>query len=159
MKRNTADVVSELVAPYAKELGFELYDVEYVKEGADYFLRVFIDKPDGAISSDDCEKMSRAIDPVLDEADPIPDSYYLEVSSVGLDRPLKKQKDFERFNGQQIEVRLFKAEDGVKEFVGTLSGYEDGVFTVDCGEATRTVALKDASLVRPYIDFNEYTDN
>ena len=159
MKRNTADVVSELVAPYAKELGFELYDVEYVKEGADYFLRVFIDKPDGAISSDDCEKMSRAIDPVLDEADPIPDSYYLEVSSVGLDRPLKKQKDFERFNGQQIEVRLFKAEDGVKEFVGTLSGYEDGVFTVDCGETTRTVALKDASLVRPYIDFNDYTDN
>lgn len=159
MKRNTADVVSELVAPYAKELGFELYDVEYVKEGADYFLRIFIDKPDGAISSDDCEKMSRAIDPVLDEADPIPDSYYLEVSSVGLDRPLKKQKDFERFNGQQIEVRLFKAEDGVKEFVGTLSGYEDGVFTVDCGDATRTVALKDASLVRPYIDFNEFTDN
>ena len=120
MKKSVAETVSELVLPYAKQLGFELYDVEYVKEGADYFLRIYIDKPGGAVSSDDCERMSRAIDPVLDEYDPVPDSYYLEVSSVGLDRPLKTEKDFLRFMNTMIEVRLYKDQDGVKEFSGEL---------------------------------------
>ena len=128
MKKSVAEIVSELVLPYAQQLGYELYDVEYVKEGADYFLRIYIDKPYGVISSDDCERMSRAVDPVLDEHDPVPDSYYLEVSSVGIDRPLKTEKDFLRFMNKMIEVRLYKTQDGVKEFSGELCAYTDGMF-------------------------------
>ena len=158
MKKNTAEIVTELVLPYAKELGYELYDVEFVKEGADYFLRIYIDKPDSVISSDDCERFSRAIDPVLDEKDPVPGSYYLEVSSVGLDRPLKTEKDFMRFMNKRIEVRLYKAIDGVKELSGTLCAYNDGLFTVECDDASRKIInVKDTSLIRPYIDFSDFS--
>lgn len=158
MKRNTAEIVTELILPYVCEQGLELYDVEYVKEGADYFLRIYIDKPGGVISSDDCERLSRAIDPVLDEKDPIQDSYYLEVSSVGLDRPLKIEKDFARFMNKKIEVRLYKAQDGIREFSGELCAYNDGIFTVQCDDGTRKIVnVKDASLIRPYIDFNEFS--
>ena len=158
MKKSVAETVSELVLPYAQQLGYELYDVEYVKEGADYFLRIYIDKPYGVISSDDCERMSRAVDPVLDEHDPVPDSYYLEVSSVGIDRPLKTEKDFLRFMNKMIEVRLYKAQDGVKEFSGELCAYTDGMFTVQCSDGTRRIVnIRDASLVRPYVDFIEFS--
>ncbi len=131
----------------------EIYDVEYIKEGADWFLRIYIDKPDG-ISSDDCEAMSRLIDPVLDEHDPISNSYYLEVSSVGLDRPLKIEKDFLRFMDQKIDVRLYKAQDGLKEFSGKLCNYDKGDFTVELENGNQiTVNIKSASLIRPHIDF------
>ncbi len=154
MKKNTAETVFELVQPYAQNIGLEIYDVEFVKEGSSYFLRIYIDKPDGCVSSDDCEKMSRLIDPVLDEADPIDTSYYLEVSSVGLDRPLKLEKDFLRFMGEKIDVRLFKSLDGMREFVGTLTGYEKGTFTVILASGqTLTLEQKQASLIRPHIDF------
>ncbi len=156
MGKNTADVVSKLVESYAKRLGYELYDVEYVKEGADYYLRIYIDKEGGVISTDDCERMSREIDAALDEADPIENSYFLEVSSVGIDRPIKKQKDFERFMGSRVEVRLFAAENGKKELYGTLCGYDKDSFTLktDGGE-TLSFNIKDASLIRPCVDFNE----
>ncbi len=158
MKKNTAEIVTELVLPYVEELGYELYDVEYVKEGAYYFLRIYIDKPGGVISSDDCERLSRAIDPVLDEKDPIQDSYYLEVSSVGLDRPIKTEKDFMRFMNKKIEVRLYKSQDGPKEFSGQLCAYSDGMFTVQCDDGTRRIVnTKDASYIRPYVDFNEFS--
>ena len=154
MKKNTAQTVTELIEPYAKELGLEIYDVEYIKEGADYFLRIYIDKTDGVVDINDCENMSRTIDPVLDEADPIKDSYYLEVSSVGLDRPIKTEKDFYRFSGEKIDVRLFKAINGIREFCGTLKSYNDGEFTVELenGECI-TASVKEASLIRPHIDF------
>lgn len=154
MKKSTAQVVTEIVTPYAENLGLEIYDVEYVKEGADYFLRIYIDKKDGDVNIEDCENLSRAIDPVLDEKDPIKDSYYLEVSSVGLDRPIKTEKDFARFMNQKIDVRLFKAKDGVREYYGVLCGYEDGKFTVqtDSGEKIEAT-VKEASLIRPHLDF------
>lgn len=158
MKKSTAETVYDLALPIASELGYELYDVEFVKEGADYFLRIYIDKPGDVISSDDCERMSRAIDPVLDEKDPIQCSYYLEVSSVGLDRPLKIEKDFIRFMNQKIEVRLYKTQDGVREFSGTLCAYNDGMFTVQCADGSRKILnVKDASLIRPYVDFNDFS--
>ena len=154
MKKNTAEQVAKIVAPYAEQLGLELYDVEYVKEGADYFLRIYIDKSDGYVDINDCENLSRTIDPVLDEADPIKDSYYLEVSSVGLDRPLKLEKDFIRFMGEKIDVRLFKAKDGVKEYYGRLCDYKDGEFTVECDNGKQiTATVKEASLIRPHLDF------
>ncbi len=153
MKKNIAETVCDIVTPYATQLGVEVYDVEYVKEGADWFLRIYIDKPDG-ISSDDCEAMSRLIDPVLDEHDPISNSYYLEVSSVGLDRPLKIEKDFHRFMGQNIDVRLYKAQDGLKEFCGKLCDYVNGDFTVELDNGKKvTINVKSASLIRPHIDF------
>lgn len=154
MKKSTSEVVTEIVTPYAAELGLEIYDVEYVKEGTDYFLRIYIDKIDGDVDINDCENLSRAIDPVLDERDPIKDSYYLEVSSVGLDRPLKTEKDFNRFMNQKIDVRLFKAKNGVREYYGILCSYEDGKFTVktDGGEMIEAT-IKEASLIRPHLDF------
>lgn len=154
MKKNIAQVVSEAVAPYANQLGLELYDVEYLKEGADWFLRIYIDKPDAQVSSDDCEKMSRLIDPVLDELDPIENSYYLEVSSVGLDRPLKIEKDFLRFMNTKIDVKLYKAVNNTKEFFGTLCDYNNGEFTVEITpEQKITVNVKEAALIRPHIEF------
>ena len=154
MKKSTAEVVTEIVTPYATQFGLEIYDVEYVKEGSDYFLRIYIDKTDGDVNIEDCENLSRAIDPVLDEKDPIKDSYYLEVSSVGLDRPLKTEKDFMRFMDQKIDVRLFKAKDGIREFTGTLCKFEDGCFTVQTENGTViTATLKEASLIRPHLDF------
>lgn len=154
MKKSTAEIVTEIVTPSAQSLGLEIYDVEFVKEGADYFLRIYIDKPDGDVSIDDCENLSRIIDPLLDEKDPIKDSYYLEVSSVGLDRPLKTEKDFMRFMNEKIDVRLFKAKNGVREYFGELCSYADGSFTVktESGEIIEAT-LKEASLIRPHLDF------
>ena len=153
MKKSIAETVTDIVTPYAVQLGLEIYDVEYVKEGADWFLRIYIDKSDG-ISSDDCEAMSRLIDPVLDEHDPISNSYYLEVSSVGLDRPLKIEKDFIRFMNEKVDVRLYKAQEGLKEFCGTLCGYDNGDFTVKLDDGRKiTVNIKATSYIRPHIDF------
>ena len=156
-KTNTEAAVRELIAPIADRLGYALWDVRFVKEGTEHYLRITIDKADG-IQIDDCEKMSRAVDPVLDEHDPVPDRYYLEISSVGLDRPLKTEKDFLRFMNKTVEVRLYKAQDGVKEFSGELCAYTDGMFTVQCSDGTRRIVnVRDASLVRPYVDFNEFS--
>ncbi|MBQ6823401.1 MAG: ribosome maturation factor RimP [Clostridia bacterium] len=152
MKENIASRVEALASPVAQELGYELFDVEYVKEGPDWFLRLFITK-EGGIAIDDCEAMSRAVDPLLDEADIIKDHYYLEVSSVGLDRPLKKEKDFRYFMGEMIEVKLFRPLEGKDLWVGKLTGYEDGNFTVSVEEGTLELNTKDARLIRPWVDF------
>lgn len=153
MKENIASKVEALAKPVAESLGYELFDVEYVKEGPDFFLRLYITKEEG-IAIEDCEAMSRAIDPILDEADPIKDHYYLEVSSVGLDRPLKKEKDFLYFMGEPIEIKLFRPLEGSDYWVGRLTGYEDGRFTVDCKGKVLELAVKDARLIRPWVDFS-----
>jgi ribosome maturation factor RimP len=119
------ETVAALAAPLAGELGLEIWDVEYVREAGQWFLRVYIDK-DGGVGIDDCEALSRALDPVLDEKDPIPDSYVFEVSSAGAERELKRPGDFERYMGSLAEVRLYRPADGSKSFVGTLAGYENG---------------------------------
>ena len=154
MKKNIAEAVEELCAPLAGRLSLEIYDVEYVKEGPDRFLRVYIDKPGAVVSIEDCEALSRLLDPALDEADLIPERYYLEVSSVGLDRPLKKEKDFRRFMGEKIEVRLFKALAGRREFTGRLMSFDNGIFEImdDGGQAIK-LDIKDAGLIRPWIEF------
>ena len=119
------DTVTALAQPIAEKLGLELWDVEYVREAGQWFLRIYLDK-DGGVSINDCEALSRALDPLLDEADPIPDSYVFEVSSAGAERELKRPGDFERFMGETVEVRLYKPVDGSKSFIGTLAGYENG---------------------------------
>ena len=152
MKRDMEAIVTDIAVPIAEAQGVEVYDVEYVKEGAQRYLRVYIDSPDG-IDIDKCEAMSRALDPALDEKDPIGEAYILEVSSVGLDRPLKKEKDFHYFMGEKVEVKLYKAFEGQKEFVGRLIDFEDNTFTIEQGENTLTFTLKETALVRPYIEF------
>ena len=128
-----SDIVAGLAQPLAAELGLELWDVEYVREAGQWFLRVYIDK-DGGVSINDCEALSKALDPVLDEADPIPDSYVFEVSSAGAERELKRPRDFEKFMGSAVEVRLHKAVDGSKTWSGTLAGYEDGAVRLQTGD-------------------------
>lgn len=123
---SVAERVADLIKPYVEAQGVTLWDVRYLKEGATYYLRVFIDKAEG-INIDDCTNVSHAIDPVLDEADPIKDSYYLEVCSTGLERELIKPEHFEKMVGRKIKLRLFKAIDGVKEFSGILTDYNGDV--------------------------------
>ncbi len=154
MKESIASRVEALAMPVAEGLGYQLFDVEYVKEGPDYFLRLYITKEDG-IAIEDCEAMSRAIDPLLDEADLIKEHYYLEVSSVGLDRPLKKEKDFAYFMGEMIEVKLFRPLNGTDYLVGQLTNYADGKFTIHLQEQDLELAVKEARLIRPWIDFSK----
>lgn len=126
-KKNIAGVVREIAEPLAESLGYILWDVEYVKEGADMILRITIDTDaEGGITIDDCEKMHRAIDPLLDEADPIEDAYMLAVSSPGVERELTQPMHFERMAGEEVEIRLYAAVDGTKTYRGELVGLIDG---------------------------------
>ena len=124
------DTVAELARPYVEQAGCTLWDVEYIKEAGEWFLRVYLDK-EGGVSIDDCEAVSRPLSDALDEADPIAGSYTFEVSSAGLDRPLRRPEHFAQCMGQQVDVRLYRPVDGRKAYTGVLSGYEDGDVTVD----------------------------
>ena len=125
-KRDTYESRTEqLLLPLMEENGFELVDVEYVKEGANWYLRVYVDKENG-IDIDDCVLVSRGLEEKLDAEDFIKEAYILEVSSPGLTRPLKKDKDFERNIGKRVEVKLYKAQDGLREFEAVLSDFSDG---------------------------------
>lgn len=126
-----AQRVYDLALPVAEKMGFDIWDVEYIKEAGEWYLRVYIDKAEGGIFINDCEAFSREMDPILDEADPVEGSYVFEVSSAGAERALKRPGDFERFMGSNVEVKLYKAVEGRKSYQGTLSGYADGKVTVD----------------------------
>lgn len=139
------DRTRELAQPIADELGLILWDVKYVKEGASYYLRVFIDK-DGGVGINDCEDFTRLMNPVLDEYDYIADSYYFEVSSPGLGRELSRPEHFERFIGEKVRVRLYKAADGVKEYTGCLKSFGDSIM-LDCDGAEREFAMSDVARV------------
>ena len=120
-KRNTEEKVMPLLEPIVAEKKLELVDLEFVKEGANWYLRVYIDK-EGGVSIDDCEAVSRELEAKLDTEDPIEQAYILEVSSPGIDRPLKKEADFEKFSGDIIDIKLYKALDGKKQYQGKLLG-------------------------------------
>ena len=122
-KKNIAETVYELALPIVEEMGCELYDVEFLKEGSDWFLRVYIDKI-GGITLEDCEKVSRPLNAKIDEIDPISHAFYLEVSSPGLERTLKKPRDFERSIGQLVEIKLFQAIENTKRYEGELVSYD-----------------------------------
>ena len=155
IKRETVEKMTEAVlAPILERTGTELVDLEYVKEGSDRILRVTLDK-EGGLRIDDCETVSRALSDALDEKDFIDDAYMLEVSSPGLLRPLKKPKDFERNQGKEVEIRLYKPLENSKEWVGTLTAYDGESVTIRDGEDERRFALTDVSLIRPYIDFSD----
>ena len=127
--------VEALARPVVEDEGCELWSVEYVREAGSWYLRVFIDK-DGGVGIDDCERISRRLDPILDEADPIPDSYVFEVGSAGAERELKRPSDFEKFMGSEVEVKLYQPKDGRKAFVGVLAAYDNGRVTITSGKET-----------------------
>lgn len=147
-----SDVITELAIPVAKELGLSIWDVEFVKEGGERYLRVYIDKENG-VSIDDCEKFSRAFDVVLDEADPIAESYIFEVSSAGLERRLYRPSDFEAYMGSAVTLKTFAVRDGKKEFLGNLSGYNDGDVTIDIEGKSETFTKKEIATVRLRVEF------
>lgn len=141
------DTVLALAQPVVEAEGCEIWDVEYVKEAGAWYLRVYIDKA-GGVSIDDCEAVSRALDPVLDEADPIPTSYIFEVSSAGVERELKRPRDFEKFLGSQVEVRHYQPVEGAKAHTGTLRGYADGAITIEINGAEKTYQKAQVAQVR-----------
>ncbi|HIT33711.1 MAG TPA: ribosome maturation factor RimP [Candidatus Faecousia intestinigallinarum] len=144
--------VAAFAQPIVEEKGCSLWDVEYVREGAERFLRVYIDK-EGGVSIDDCEAVARALDPILDEQDPIPESYHFEVCSAGLERVLKRPGDFQQFMGSPVLVKLYRPRNGLKEIPGILRGYEDGRITVEAGKETITFEKSQVALVRLRVEF------
>lgn len=150
MKKVT-EIVAELARPIVEEHGCTLWDVEYVREAGTWYLRVYIDK-DGGVSIDDCERISRELDPILDEADPIPDSYVFEVGSAGAERELKRPGDFAQFMGSEVEVKLYQPLDGAKSFVGILKAYsDDGTVTVASGKKELSFTKAQTAQVRLHV--------
>ena len=144
--------VEQFARPIVEACGCKLWDVEYVREGSERYLRVYIDK-DGGVDIDDCEKIHRAIDPVLDAEDPISESYHFEVCSAGLERSLKRPGDFVQFMGSAVMVKLYRPRNGLKEIPGVLRGYEEGKITVEAGKETITFEKSEVALVRLRVEF------
>ena len=146
MKKVT-DIVSELAEPIVKKHGCELWDVEYVKETGGWVLRVFVDR-EGGVSLEHCEAISRELDPILDARDPVPDSYTFEVSSAGAERTLKRPSDFQRFLGHLVEVKLYKAKDGRKEYIGNLTASDDEFLEINIAGTLHKFAKPEIANVR-----------
>lgn len=146
------EIVAAFAQPIVEEKGCSLWDVEYVREGSERFLRVYIDKQ-GGVSIDDCEAVARAIDPILDEKDPIAESYHFEVCSAGIERALKRPQDFEQFMGSPILIKLYRPHNGLKEIPGILRGYEEGRITVEAGKETVTFKKSQVALCRLRVEF------
>lgn len=146
------EIVAEFARPVVESFGCTLWDVEYVREGADYFLRLYIDR-EGGVDISHCEAISRAVDPILDEKDPIAGSYHFEVCSAGLERVLKRPGDFAQFIGSPIQIKLYRPRNGLKELPGVLLGYEEGRVTAQCGKETITFEKSEVAQVRLRVEF------
>ena len=153
MRKSIEATIEEIVQPIVDAKNFEIVDIEYVKEAGEYYLRVYLDK-EGGISLSDCEVVSRELSEILDKKDPIKDNYFLEVSSPGLDRPLKKDKDFERYKGRDVEIKLYKPMNGSKQFEGELVGLtEDNNIKVIIDGEEVDFTRKEVALIRLAIRF------
>lgn len=154
-QKNIAATVRELLTPTATAMGYDLWDVEFVREGARRVLRLTIDKPEG-ITIEDCEAYHRAVDPLLDEADPIDSAYYLEVSSPGVERELKYESHFAACVGEEIEIKLYGPDEhGRKVLRGILAGLEDGNILLDTAQGRESVPLRNAGKVQTIFDFGD----
>ncbi len=142
----------EMLVPIAEKVGVRIYDVEYVKEGSDYYLRAYIDKDDG-VTIDECEAVSRALSDELDKNDFIADAYILEVSSPGLGRTLKKDRHLEYSLGEEVEIKLYKPIDGTKDYEGTLKSYDKDSITLTTPDRDFTFLRKDIAVIRLKLDF------
>lgn len=146
------ETVTSLAAPVAEKFGLEIWDVEFVKEGGEHYLRVYIDSEKG-VTIDDCENFSRAFDKILDEADPIDTSYIFEVSSAGLERRLYRPSDFEKYMGSAVTLKTFSPKNGKKEFLGNLSAYENGNVTLSVDGEELLFEKKEIASVRLRVEF------
>lgn len=147
-KPNTVERVMEIAAPIAEQLGLEIWDIRYLKEGTDWYLRVFIDK-EGGVGINDCVDMSHALDKPLDEGDFIPNSYILEVSSPGVERELTKKEHFEKMLGEKVKIKLIRPFEGQREFSGVLEDYDGGEICISLdGEKKICVNKKEAAWIR-----------
>lgn len=151
----TTDTVDALLRPVVEGMGYALEEVEYQKEQGNWVLTLYLTRADGAsVDMDDCERVSRAVDLVLDEADPIREPYYLSVSSLGLDRPLKRDRDFQRNLGKRVTAKLYAPLEKKKEYTGVLAAFDGESFTLALAEGRAlTIPRKDAAQVKPYIEF------
>ena len=154
-KQKITDVIKELAEPIVLSENCVIFDVEYKKEGSDYVLRVLIEKEniDEYISINDCENVSRKLSDELDRVDPIKEAYMLEVSSPGIDRPLRNEADFEKYNGRNIDIGLYKSINKSKVLTGTLVGFYDGVIELDVGNEVLKINKNDTSYVKLAIEF------
>ncbi len=150
--RKVCEIIESLALPVAEGLGLSIWDIEFVKEGGQHYLRVFLDK-DGGVDINDCETFSRAFDPILDDEDPIAESYVFEVCSAGLERTLKRPRDFEAYIGHTIEVRTFAPRGGTREFVGVLDSYNEGTVTLKIGDKVEEFTKKEIATARLRIEF------
>lgn len=150
--KKIVEIVRKLVEPVVVEHGCSLWDIEYVREAGQWYLRLLIDK-EGGVDILDCEAISRRVSDLLDEADPIESSYVLEVSSAGVERALKRPSDFKRFLGARVALKTYQPRNGRKEFVGTLSAYDDGAVTLDLDGEAAHFEKSEIALVRLRADF------
>ena len=151
---NIEERVEELVKNPIEKLGYTLYDVQYAKEGKDYFLRIFIDNKENSISLEDCEKVNNEIEPLLDTADYIKEQYFLEVSSTGVEKIIRKQAHLEENINQLITINLFKPVNGSKEFVGVLKNFNNETIYLQIDEETIELERKNISLIKKYYDWD-----
>ena len=149
----TEQIVFEIANKIAEPMGYEIVETEYKKEGSDYFLRVYIDKEDGYIGIDDCEKISRLLSDELDKKDPISEAYFLEVCSPGIDRKLKREKDFIRFTGREVDVKLYAPIDGMKELCGVLKSYSENKAEIQTQNKTYSIDVNDAVYIKLAVKF------
>ena len=156
-KQNTVDRVREIVQPYADELGLEIWDITFKKEGSEWYLRIFIDK-DGGVNIDDCVDLTHAVSKPLDEADPISQNYMLEISSPGVERELTRDEHFEKYIGSPVMVRTIRPVDGVRDFNGTLTSYENKKLSVELRDgSTVSFEKKDTNYVKlDDFDINDF---
>ncbi|MCI8843379.1 MAG: ribosome maturation factor RimP [Oscillospiraceae bacterium] len=145
------DQVRAFSQPVVEGLGCTLWDVEYVREGGEWFLRLYIDK-EGGVGIDDCEAVSRAVDPILDQEDPVPGRYHFEVSSAGLERPLRRPEHLAWSLGKTVAVRLYRPRDGAKEFTGVLRGYADGKIVLETATGETAFEKDEIALVRLHLE-------
>lgn len=154
MALKTTEVIEELLKETVEGMGFSLEEVTFLKEYGNWTLTLFIDKENG-VTIDDCEAVSKAVDPILDEHDPIPQAYYLSVSSIGLDHPIKKDSDFRRNLGKEISVKLYAPMNGNKDFEGILTDFDEKTFSLKTEKVdVLKIERKDAALIKPVIHFD-----
>lgn len=146
------DLVEQIARPVVESQGCDLWDVEYIKEAGTWYLRVYIDK-EGGVGISDCEAVSRALDPILDEEDPIPDSYVFEVGSAGAERALVRPEHFEKCLHEEVEVRLYQPRNGQKSVIGELIGYDNGTVTLLAGDETIEFGKKEMAQVKLHLSF------
>ena len=147
MAKNIEEKVEQLIEKTINELGYELYDVEYAKEGKDYFLRIFIDKNEG-IDLNDCEKVNDAVNPILDAADYIKEQYFLEISSPGIERTLRKDKHLKQNIGEKVEIKLFKPINKQKNIIGILKDYNAEEIEIETSEEVCKIDRKNISIIK-----------